>query len=142
MLNINSISKGIVIDHIKPGNGYEIFKLLELDKVDYTVALIINANSNKYGKKDMIKIENVIDIDLRVLGVIDSRLTINIIENEQIKEKIEMVLPEKVEGFLVCNNPRCITTSERNIIQSFSLVDREKGIYQCDYCNNLRVTGK
>ena len=99
MLNINSISKGIVIDHIKPGNGYEIFKLLELDKVDYTVALIINANSNKYGKKDMIKIENVIDIDLRVLGVIDSRLTINIIEDEQIKEKIEMVLPEKVEGY-------------------------------------------
>ena len=112
MLNINSISNGIVIDHIKPGLGYEIFKLLELDNADFTVALIMNADSKKYGKKDMIKIENVMDIDLAILGLIDKDLTVNIIENEKIKEKLSMILPEKVEGFIKCKNPRCITCHE------------------------------
>ncbi|HZK09496.1 MAG TPA: aspartate carbamoyltransferase regulatory subunit, partial [Clostridia bacterium] len=78
MLNINSIAKGIVLDHITPGKGYEIFKLLELDKASYTVALIMNAQSKKHGRKDIVKIENVIDMDLRVLGILDEDITINI----------------------------------------------------------------
>lgn len=140
MLNINSISNGIVIDHIKTGLGYEIFKLLELDKADYTVALIMNADSKKYGKKDMIKIENVIDVDLAILGLIDRTLTVNIIENEKIKEKLSMILPEKVEGFIKCKNPRCITCHE-NVQNKFILVNREKGIYRCNYCDNLYPCG-
>lgn len=51
MLNVSSLKKGIVIDHISPGNGYEIFKLLELDKADYRVALIINAESKNMVKR-------------------------------------------------------------------------------------------
>lgn len=137
MLNINSITKGIVIDHITPGNGYEIFKLLELDKADYTVALIMNAQSKKHGKKDIIKIENVIDMDLRILGILDDAITINIIENEEIIEKIKVTLPEHVEGFLRCNNPRCVSTSERNILHKFSLVDPATHLYKCDYCDHL-----
>ena len=137
MLNINSITKGIVIDHITPGKGYEIFKLLELDKASYTVALIMNAQSKKHGKKDIIKIENVIDMDLRVLGILDDSLTINIIENEEIIEKIHVKLPEHVEGFLKCSNPRCISTSERNMVNRFSLVDPATHLYKCDYCDHL-----
>lgn len=137
MLNINSIQKGIVIDHITPGLGYEIFKMLELDKADYTVALIINATSKKYGCKDMIKIENVLNLDLTALAILDEKLTVNIIENEEIKEKIKVNLPEKVEGLLKCNNPRCISTNEKNIIHKFSLVDRVKRLYKCDYCDHL-----
>ena len=87
MLNINSIEKGIVIDHIKCGMGYKIFQLLKLDKADYTVALIMNAQSGKLGRKDMIKIENVIDIDFDILGVFDDNMTVNIIENEKTQEK-------------------------------------------------------
>ena len=134
MLNINSISNGIVIDHIKPGLGYEIFKLLELDKADYTVALIMNADSKKYGKKDMIKIENVIDVDLAILGLIDKDLTVNIIENEKIKEKLSMILPEKVEGFIKCKNPRCITSIEQELDHILVLTDEENQVYRCKYC--------
>lgn len=141
MLKIDSIAKGIVIDHIETGRGYEIFKLLELDKANYAVALIMNVDSKKLGKKDIIKVENKIDIDFGILGVIDKDLTVNIIDNGTIKEKITMVLPETVKGFITCKNPRCITCHEK-IETKFVLLNREEGIYRCNYCDNLYVSGK
>lgn len=137
MLNINSITKGIVIDHIKPKWGLKLFDYLNLDRADFTVALIMNAASDKYGRKDMIKIENEINIDLTMLGFIDPNITVNIIENEQITEKINLSLPEKVEGIIKCKNPRCVTSEERDIIHSFILIDEEEQIYKCDYCDHI-----
>ena len=137
MLNINSISRGIVIDHIKPKYGIVIFKHLKLDKADFTVALIMNAVSGKHGRKDIIKIENVIDLDLAMLGFIDPNITVNIIENEKITEKINLSLPERVEGIIECRNPRCITSDEKGITHKFVLLDEKKGIYKCEYCDQI-----
>lgn len=137
MLNIDSISKGIVIDHIKAGVGFSIFQHLDLDKADYTVALIINAPSKKYGRKDLIKIENNLDLDLKILGFIDPNITVNIIEDEKIVEKINLSLPEKVEGLIRCKNPRCITSVEKDIVNRFVLMDKEEGSYRCDYCDHI-----
>lgn len=137
VLTINSISKGIVIDHIKPGLGYELFKILELDKSQYTVALIINASSSLYGSKDIIKIENVTDVDLDAIGVIDPTITVNYIENEVIVKKVHITLPQEIEASLECTNPKCISTHEKSAISHFSLVDREKRIYKCDYCDHF-----
>ena len=137
MLNIDSIRRGIVIDHIQPGNGFKIFQYLNLDKVDYRVALIINAISKKKGRKDIIKIENVIDLDFKFLGALDDEITINIVEDEVITEKIRLEMPDRIVGIFTCKNPRCITTNERNIVQRFSLLDRESKSYKCDYCDNI-----
>jgi aspartate carbamoyltransferase regulatory subunit len=137
MLNIDSLSDGIVIDHIRPGLGHKIFEVLELDKSGCTVALIMNAQSKKQGRKDMIKIDNVIDIDLTEIGIIDDSVTINIIKNEKIHEKKHIQLPEVVVGLLQCSNPRCVTTSERGVVSKFSLVDRELRQYKCDYCDHF-----
>ncbi|NLK43466.1 MAG: aspartate carbamoyltransferase regulatory subunit [Tissierellia bacterium] len=137
MLNINSITKGIVIDHIKPGYGIRIFEYLKLDRANFTVALIMNATSRKYGRKDMIKIENVIDLDLAMLGFIDPNITVNIIEDEKIIEKINLSLPDRVEGIIQCKNPRCITSEERGITHKFVLLDENKGIYKCEYCDQI-----
>ena len=137
MLNIDSINRGIVIDHIRPGNGVKIFQYLGLDKVDYRVALIINAISRKKGRKDIIKIENVIDLDFKFLGALDDGITINIVEDEVITEKIELKLPDRIQGIFTCKNPRCITTNERNIVQKFSLLDKDSKSYKCDYCDNI-----
>lgn len=137
MLNINSISKGIVIDHIKPGYGIKIFEYLKLDKADFTVALIMNAISEKNGRKDIIKIENEIDIDLAMLGFMDANITVNIIENEVITEKINLSLPDKVEGIIECKNPRCVTSNERGIVHKFKLLDENKGSYKCEYCDQI-----
>ena len=81
-LNVSSISEGFVLDHIKAGKCMEIYKYLNLDKLDCCIAIIKNADSNKMGKKDIMKIECPIDfIDMNVLGFIDHKITINIIKD-------------------------------------------------------------
>lgn len=135
MLKIDSIKKGIVIDHIKANCGYKIFKELGLHKVDYRVALIRNVPSKKLGKKDLIKIENKIDLDLNILGIMDPGLTVNIVEGEEIKEKIKLSLPERVNGIFNCKNPRCVTSTEDIKDVEFILVNKEKKEYKCEYCD-------
>lgn len=136
MIKIDSIKKGIVIDHIKAGCGHKIFKELGLHKADYTVVLIKNIPSTKMGKKDLIKIENEIDLDMTMLGLLDPDLTVNIVENGKITEKIKLSLPEQVKGILTCKNPRCVSTIEAIPDITFFLADREKRIYRCEYCDS------
>lgn len=136
-MSINSIKQGIVIDHIKAGQGIKIYKYLGLDDADFTVALIKNAQSSKQKRKDIIKIENAMDLDFTVLGLIDPNLTINIIENEKIKEKIKLSIPEKVIDIIKCKNPRCVTSVEKNIPHIFLLIDKQTGEYKCNYCDEV-----
>lgn len=138
MLNIAKIRNGLVIDHIKAGQGIRIFNWLKLDKAGAPVAFIVNAPSRDMGKKDMIKIDETISIDYAVLGLIDHNITVNVIENEKITEKIHMKLPDRVENVLACKNPRCITQVEKSVPQVFVLADREKGVYRCEYCDEAR----
>ncbi len=141
MINIAEIKNGLVIDHIQAGLGWKVFKWLGLDKASFTVALIVNASSQKSGTKDMIKIDNIINIDYSVLGFIDPSITVNVIQDGQIARKIKMELPEKVENVIRCKNPRCITITEHYVSQEFRLVDKEKKQYRCIYCDSLRTAG-
>lgn len=136
MIKVDGIKKGIVIDHIKAGLGYKIFKELKLHHTNYSTALIRNVSSNKLGKKDLIKIDNVIDIDLTVLGILDPGITMTIIENEKVKEKIKLTLPDSVKGILKCKNPRCVSTIE-DIDIKFTLVNKETKEYKCDFCDSI-----
>lgn len=140
MLNITKIKNGIVIDHIKAGQGLRIFNWLGLGKAPYTVAFVVNAESRRMGRKDIIKIDNEITIDFAVLGLIDPNITVNVIENEQITEKIRLKLPERVENILICKNPRCITATEHYAPHIFHLADANRGLYHCEYCDEQRST--
>jgi aspartate carbamoyltransferase regulatory subunit len=111
--------------------------MLELDKIDSAVCLLMNVPSEKLGKKDIIKIENVVDIDLTILGILDPNITINVIKDEVIVEKKKFELPERVENVLNCKNPRCVTSIEKYIDHVFYLVDKEKGEYRCMYCDEI-----
>ena len=134
-LNVSSISEGFVLDHIKAGKSMEIYKYLHLDKLDCCIAIIKNADSNKMGKKDIMKIECPIDvIDLDILGYIDNNITVNIIKNSEVVEKKLLKLPAKITNVLTCKNPRCITSTERGLDQVFVLTDEEKKTYRCQYC--------
>lgn len=137
MLEITSIKNGIVIDHIQSGIGVNIFKYLELDKKNYSVALIINADSKKLGKKDIIKIENCEKLDYTVLGLLSPTMTICEVKNETIINKVKPTLPSKVENIIKCKNPSCITSQEEYVPHSFILVDKENGRYRCEYCDEI-----
>ena len=132
MLNIDSLQNGIVIDHIKAGTSMMIYDLLDLGELDCCVAIIKNARSEKFGKKDIIKIDGDIDIDLEILGFIDSSITVNIIRRGVISEKKELELPKKLKNVIQCKNPRCITSIEEEVDHIFLLGGDKK--YRCAYC--------
>ena len=136
MLNIDSLQKGVVIDHIEVGKSMEIYRALELDKLDCSVAIIKNARSKKTARKDIIKIEDRIDIDLDILGFIDPNITVNIIDNGEIVEKKHLSLPQRIVNVARCKNPRCITSVEQELDHVFLLTDEARGIYRCAYCEH------
>jgi len=132
---VGSVVNGIVIDHIPAGRGMELYHYLNLEELDCEVALIKNAPSSKCGKKDIIKVNEIIDLNYEMLGYIDPNITVNIIRDGKRAEKIHPDLPEKITGIIACKNPRCVTSSERGLQHVFRLTDREKGIYRCIYCD-------
>ena len=135
-MKIGHIENGIVLDHITAGNGMNIYNVLNLGKLDCTVALIKNADSPKMGKKDIIKIDEVIDLDLDVLGYVDPGITVNIIQNGELVKREKLSLPEQVTGVIKCKNPRCITSVEQELPHKFRLTDRENKVYRCIYCES------
>ena len=132
---IGSIVNGIVIDHIPAGRGMELYRYLKLDDMECEVALIKNASSDKYGKKDILKVNEVIDLDFDMLGYIAPQITVNIIRNGERVEKVHPKLPETITGVLRCKNPRCITSIGQELQHVFKLTDREHGVYRCIYCD-------
>ncbi len=134
MLNIGGLNEGVVIDHIKAGGAMEIYNYLGLENLDCSVAIIKNAKSNKMGKKDIIKIEGPITVNLDILGVLDGNITINVIKDNQIVEKRELALPDMVTNVIKCKNPRCITSIEQELPHRFKLTDKKNRIYRCLYC--------
>ena len=134
-MNIDSIQNGVVLDHIQAGKSMDIYKYLHLDELDCQVAIIKNARSEHMGKKDIIKIDYPLDLDLDVLGYIDSHITVNIIRDGKRVEKKHVELPQKLVNVIHCKNPRCITVSESQLDAIFVLSDAEKHTYRCAYCD-------
>ena len=133
-MHIDSIQNGFVIDHITAGKGMDIYQLLELGKLDCTVALIKNATSQKMGRKDIIKIDTQFDLDTDILGYVDPGATICTIRDSKLVDKKKVSLPDELEGVLHCHNPRCISSTEQELPQIFRLTDRANRIYRCIYC--------
>ena len=133
---IGQIKDGIVLDHITAGRGMDVYNILGLGELDCTVAMIKNAESEKKGKKDIIKVGQVIDLDFDVLGYIDPGITVNIIQDGKLAKRAHLTLPERVRDVIKCKNPRCITSTEQELRHEFRLVDPERKIYRCIYCES------
>ncbi len=134
-MNIDSIRNGIVIDHIAAGKGMQIYNLLNLDELDCSVAIIKNVHSNKMGKKDIIKVDADIEVDVELLGYVDPGVTVDIIKDSKLVEKRKVSLPEKLTNVIKCKNPRCITSVEQELPHIFKkTTNGEKAVYRCIYC--------
>ena len=133
-MKVDSIQHGFVIDHIPAGMGLRIYHLLGLENSNLTVAIIKNVPSKKMGRKDIIKIDAEIELDLNLIGYVAKNATVNVIKNGEIIEKKTLSLPEKLINVITCKNPRCITTTEQELEHVFVLTDSELGVYRCLYC--------
>lgn len=135
MINVSKLKKGIVIDHIRAGQGYKLFMQLGLDKLDDVVVLMRNVSSTKMGRKDLIKIETDLELNFDVLGLIDPGVTVTYVENGERVRKVKLSPPEEVTGILTCKNPRCITNQEHIENIKFRLVNVATNEYACEYCD-------
>lgn len=133
---IGQIKDGIVIDHITAGHGMTLYNFLGLDKLDCQVALIKNADSVKMRKKDIIKIDRVIDINMDALGYLDPGVTVNVIMDGKLVKRQNIDIPDRIENVIKCKNPRCITTIEQELPHIFTLRDKENRVYRCLYCES------
>lgn len=133
-MNIDSIKNGIVIDHIQAGKGMEIYEALHLKDLECSVAIITNAKSDKMGKKDIIKIDKAMEINMDMIGFIEPNATINIVKDDKLVDKYFVKMPEKIVNIVKCQNPRCITSVEKDLDQIFTLADKENQVYRCKYC--------
>ena len=133
---IGQIKDGIVLDHITAGNGMILYNLLGLDDLDCQVALIQNAESVKMGRKDIIKVDKVIDINFDALGYVDPGVTVNIIKDGKLAKRQNIDIPERIENIIKCKNPRCITTVEQELSNIFVLTEKENRVYRCLYCES------
>jgi aspartate carbamoyltransferase regulatory subunit len=130
-MNIDSIQNGIVIDHISAGKGMKLVNLLNLDREDVSVAIIKNVHSQKLGRKDIIKIDKDMSVDLDVIGYVDPEATVNVIRDGVLADKKTIGRPSRLVNVIRCKNPRCITSVEQELKHVFVL--REDG-YRCIYC--------
>lgn len=133
-MKIDSIVNGIVLDHITAGKVMEVYEALNLDQMDCSVAIMKNVKSNKMGKKDILKIDNDVEVDVDVLGYIDPNITVTIIRNGKAVEKKKLQLPDKVVNVVKCCNPRCITSIEEGLDHIAILTNKQEHIYRCIYC--------
>jgi aspartate carbamoyltransferase regulatory subunit len=133
-VKIEQIKNGIVIDHITAGKGEELYKLLELDKLEIPVAIMKNMTSAKMGKKDIIKVDGEISLNTDIIGYVDPRATVNIIKEGKTVSKNSVSLPRELKNVIFCKNPRCITSCEQELDHIFKLTDEAEREYRCLYC--------
>lgn len=136
-MNIDSIENGYVIDHIPAGKGMQIYNVLSLDKLNCQVAIITNAKSQKNDVKDIIKINELVELDLDIIAFIAPEATVNVIKDSQRIDKKLLSLPKEIKNIVKCPNPRCISNNE-DIDHVFKLTD-DKGTYRCLYCETMAL---
>ncbi len=136
-MNIDTIQNGVVIDHIAAGKSMVIYRMLGFDKLECPVAMIKNVHSGKMGRKDIIKIDGIVDINLDVISYVSPDSTVNVIRDGKIVEKSKVEAPARLINILRCRNARCITTTERDIQHIFVLTNPAAREYRCYYCETL-----
>ena len=140
---VAAIKNGTVIDHIPAEKTYQVVNLLQLETLDTPVTLGYNYPSNKIGRKGIIKVSDKFftDEEISRLSVVAQNVVLNIIHDYEVVEKKTVKTPDELRGIVKCNNPKCITNNEpMNTV--FHVVNKEKGILKCHYCDKEQFIEK
>ena len=135
-LQVAALENGTVIDHIPSSKIFEVINLLHLEKVSTSVTIGINLKSKKMGHKSILKIADrfFTDEELNQLSVVTPNVSLAIIRDFEVVEKKQVNMPDELIGIIKCDNHKCITNNEP-MQTHFHVLDKEKGILQCRYCN-------
>lgn len=134
-LLVSALENGTVIDHIPTDKTFDVVNLLGVDMNRSTIMIGANLISKKMGHKSIIKIANKFftDEELNRLSVVAPDVSLSIIRNYQVVEKKQVTMPEVLDNIVKCANPKCVTNNEP-MHTLFHVVDKEKGLIQCHYC--------
>ena len=135
-LLVAAIENGTVIDHVPAEKTFQVVSLLELDKLDTVVTIGQNYNSEKVGKKGLIKVSNKFftDEEISRLSVVAPKVVLSIIKGYNVVEKKTVETPDELKGIIRCNNPKCITNNEP-MQTVFRVVNKQLGTVRCHYCD-------
>jgi len=138
-----AIEMGTVIDHIPSKESLKIIKLLNICQIENRITIGVNLLSQKLGKKDLIKIENVqlSEKEAQLIALFASSASINLIENYKVVKKYKNKLPETISSILVCPNKSCITNFEK-ISTHFQVEQNDAAVeLHCKYCQKKFLKG-
>ena len=135
---VRKIENGSVIDHIAAGRGLKVINILNINP-DETAVLLVNVPSKKFGRKDIVKIENkeLTLSEVNKISLIAPNATLNVIENGEVREKKKVVLPDILENIVKCPNTNCITNSNEPIKTKFIVENKEPIKLRCWYCERI-----
>ncbi len=139
-LFIREIKEGTVIDHIPAGRALVVLKILNITgREGYKISVLMNTDSEKLGKKDLVKIENryLTSGEVNKIALIAPNATINIIKNYEVVEKYKVQLPDKITNVVKCSNPNCITNTNEPVKPKFKVVNKNPVELRCLYCNKI-----
>ena len=136
LLKVQPIRNGTVIDHIEAGRGRKILDILELGNSGTTISLLINVQSKKQKRKDIIKVEDreLDENEIEKLAHLSPSARVNIIRNYAVADKKIVDIPEFISDVVLCPNENCICNNERGATSNFCLVDNKSIQIQCTYC--------
>lgn len=140
---VAAIKNGTVIDHIPAEKTYQVVNLLQLETLETPVTIGYNYPSNKIGRKGIIKVSDKFFTgeEISRLSVVAQNVVLNIIHDYEVVEKKTVKTPDELRGIVKCNNPKCITNNEpMNTV--FHVVNKEKGILKCHYCDKEQFIDK
>lgn len=134
-LQVAALQNGTVIDHIPTDKLFTIVSLLGLKNSDLNITIGNNLPSKKLGKKGIIKVANrfFTDEEISRLSVVAPNVQLNIINNYEVVEKKQVIMPDIIKGLVKCGNPKCITNNEP-MTTIFHVICKENGILKCHYC--------
>jgi len=140
---VAAIENGTVIDHIPAGKTFQVASLLKLEQLSTPVTIGYNYKSKKLGKKGIIKVADryFSDEEISQLSVVSPNVVLSVIKNYEVVEKKTVTTPDDLNGIVKCNNPKCITNNEP-MPTLFHVVDKDKGILKCHYCEKEQVIDK
>lgn len=137
-LKVSAIENGTVIDHIPSHSVFHVIRILNLTEYPNQLLLATNLESQKMGKKGIIKVSNRFFVaqEINKIALVAPSATLIIIKDFNVTEKKQVKIPNQVEKIVKCFNPNCITNNEE-METHFTVIDKKDLKLRCGYCEKI-----